>query len=271
MSQDTDSVRRRRLPIWVWFVLANVVVIAAGVNWYLYYVGARGMADMRKPIILTPPAGVPAGRPQLTVQQIIQQVDRGVVLITVKNAKNEKIGLGSGFLIDRSGLVATNYHVISKAADATATFADGKSVAIKGCRAWDADRDLAILELTRVPDQAQVLQLCKSTERIEGSDVIAVGHPQGFRFTTTTGIISAVHSTAELPGKYREAIETPQDNVWVQTNAAINGGNSGGPLLNFEGEVIAINTWVGKGRILASPRTCGTSPTSMEASWPTRP
>ena len=67
---------------------------------------------------------------------------------------------------------------------------------------------------------------------------------------TTTGIISGVHCTFELPGEYREAIEAPPDNVWIQTNAAINGGNSGGPLLNLEGEVIGINTWIAKGQNL---------------------
>ena len=80
--------------------------------------------------------------------------------------------------------------------------------------------------------------------------MIAIGHPQGFKFTTTTGIISAVHTTAELPDPYREAIRAPAEQVWIQTNAAISGGNSGGPLLNRAGEVIGINTWVAAGQNL---------------------
>jgi S1-C subfamily serine protease/peroxiredoxin len=255
MSQGDVSRPRRRIPIWVWFAAANVLVlVAAGTAYYLFFGRGRSTAVNPRSIAPAPPPAQPgdgtAGRPKLTVGQIIRQVDRGVVLITLENAKKNKIGLGSGFLIDRSGLVATNYHVISKASAAKATFADGTSIDVKGCRAWDADGDLAILELARVPDNAQVLQLCKNTNRPAGSDVLAIGHPQGFRFTTTTGIISAVHPTKELPGKYREAIDAPADNVWIQTSAAINGGNSGGPLLNFDGEVIAINTWIAQGQNL---------------------
>ena len=82
------------------------------------------------------------------------------------------------------------------------------------------------------------------------SGVIAVGHPQGFRFTTTMGIISSVHATSDLPDEYRESIKAPAENVWIQTSAAINGGNSGGPLLNLEGEVIGINTWIAQGQNL---------------------
>ena len=251
MSEQESPKPRRSLPIWVWFVLANVlVIVGAGSAWVVWM---NGHAAVAPPPLATPAKIEPASsspRPQLSVGEIVNHVDRGVVLITLKNSKKENIGLGSGFVIDTSGLVATNYHVIRKASSATATFSNGTSVEIKGCRAWDADGDLAILELANVPDGTQVLQLCKDQTRPPASGVIAVGHPQGFRFTTTTGIISAVHTTTDLPNEYRESIEAPADNVWIQTNAAINGGNSGGPLLNLEGEVIGINTWIAQGQNL---------------------
>jgi len=185
-----------------------------------------------------------------SVADVVKLVDRGVVLVRCRNEQGREFSFGSGFLIDPAGLIATNFHVIRAASAAEAVFVDGTTIPIKGCRAWDAKRDLVILELERVPEQIEVLQVSNDTERPHAADVIAIGHPKGFRFTTTTGIISAVHTTAELPEPYRSLLQTPPDVVWIQTNAAISGGNSGGPLLSRHGEVIGINTWVATGENL---------------------
>jgi len=134
-----------------------------------------------------------------SVADVVKLVDRGVVLVRCRNEKGREISFGSGFLIESSGLIATNFHVIRAASAAEAVFVDGTTIPIKGCRAWDAKRDLVILELDRVPEQLEVLRVSNDTERPQAADVIAIGHPKGFRFTTTTGIISAVHTTAELP------------------------------------------------------------------------
>src|SRR5262249_10521697 len=156
-------------------------------------------------------------------------------------SEEEKIGIGSGFVIDEQGLVATNYHVIRGSSRIEATTVDGKKIKVKACRAWDNLGDLAILELDKnAPDlkvqDLKVLPLAQHTTRERASEVIAIGHPQGFQFVTTTGIISAVHTTDELPPGYREQSHAPADYVWLQINAAISGGNSGGPLLNRQGE-----------------------------------
>lgn len=186
-----------------------------------------------------------------SVAEVIERVNRGVVLITSHDSKGNDLGLGSGFVIDASGLVATNFHVLRLATTVDATFVDGTKVDIVGCRAWDEDSDLAILQLAKPLKNMQVASLCQNTERRQAADVIAIGHPQGFKFTTTTGIISAVHTTEELPRQYRNTLSfSPPDNVWIQTNAAISGGSSGGPLLNSAGEVIGINTWIAMGQNL---------------------
>jgi S1-C subfamily serine protease/thiol-disulfide isomerase/thioredoxin len=196
---------------------------------------------------VTSPA--PAGPP--SVADVIERVDRGVVLINSFDTKGNKGGFGSGFVIDAAGLVATNLHVLRTASKAEATFVDGTKIEIAGCRAWDDESDLAILELAKCPEKMQVVPLCQDTARKQAADVIAIGHPQGFKFTTTTGIISAVHTTAELPEPYRNLyIYTRPESVWIQTNAAISGGSSGGPLLNARGEAIGINTWVAQGQNL---------------------
>ncbi|MGH7127793.1 MAG: redoxin domain-containing protein, partial [Planctomycetaceae bacterium] len=77
-----------------------------------------------------------------------------------------------------------------------------------------------------------------------GTPLVAIGHPRGFRFSTTTGIVSAVHTTEQLPEDIRLSMNAPDDQVWIQTNTVIAPGSSGGPLLNRRGEVVGINTWV---------------------------
>ena len=184
---------------------------------------------------------------------VIEDVRNGIVLISISNTDGREIGLGTGFIVDDSGLVATNFHVMSKAHRAKAQFYDGSVVDIKGYRAFDEARDLAIVELAARPPVISVLKLHTEGLPRQGSDVIAIGHPSGFKFTTTTGIVSGVHTTDDLPQAFRvqEFLKSsPADNIWIQTNAAISGGNSGGPLLSMEGEVLGINTWVAAGQNL---------------------
>jgi S1-C subfamily serine protease/thiol-disulfide isomerase/thioredoxin len=208
-----------------------------------------GNATVAGPAATPIASQVAAGGPP-TVAQIIERVEHGIVLITVRNAAGQEVALGTGFVIDASGLVATNYHVMSGANTAYVQFRDGEKVEVRGYRAMDANRDLAVLELAKKPARMQVLKLYGAGNPPQGSDVLAIGHPSGFKFTVTTGIVSAVHLGSELPEVYRVSLKAPSDNVWIQTNAAISGGNSGGPLLNMQGEVLGINTWVAGGQNL---------------------
>ena len=191
----------------------------------------------------TPP---PPGQ-ELRLPDLVKRVEPGVVRLVLYDESGEEVGLGSGFVVDRSGLVATNYHVIAMGDRAVAHFKGGEGRgeqrAVIGARAWDADRDLAVLQLESLPADVHVLPLSEALPPV-GTDVVAVGHPGGFQFTTTTGIVSALHRTDQLPAEARDFLDSPADQMWIQTNATISGGNSGGPLLNLRGEVVGVNSWV---------------------------
>ena len=186
-------------------------------------------------------------RDKLDLADLIDRVDDGVVLISGLDAFGKAVTLGSGFIIDKSGLVATNFHVVSKAIKVRVQFRDASEVDVKGYRAYNPLRDLAILELAEMPDKLEALRLAGDEDPRQGSDVVAIGHPSGFKFTSTPGIVSGVHMTKDLPEAVQSFLGAPADNVWIQTNAVISPGNSGGPLLNSYGEVIGINTWVSRG------------------------
>ncbi|MFH5804479.1 trypsin-like peptidase domain-containing protein [Alienimonas sp. DA493] len=186
----------------------------------------------------------------LSVPDLIERVSPGVVRLTLYDDAGQEVGLGSGFVVidptadaPDAGLVATNFHVISEGARAVARFRDGEERDVTGVRVWDAQRDLAVLELDSLPAAAVPLPLAEMLPTV-GAQTVAVGHPGGFQFTTTTGIVSALQRTDQLPDGARRFLSAPADQMWVQTNATISGGNSGGPLLNLRGEVIGVNTWV---------------------------
>lgn len=127
---------------------------------------------------------------------------------------------------------------------ATAQFYDGQTFDITGYRGYDRERDLALVQLSGCPANMRVLDLQVGEIPRVGSDVIAIGHPSGFKFRASFGIVSSVQTTNELPDDVREKLTAPANNLWIQTDAAISGGNSGGPLLNMNGEVLGINSWI---------------------------
>jgi S1-C subfamily serine protease len=144
-------------------------------------------------------------------------------------------GQGSGFIIDRSGIILTNAHVVSKADTVSVTLKDGRI--FKGdVRGVDEVSDLAVVKLKGVTEPLPVAPLGDSDQAQVGDWAIAVGNPVGLDNTVTLGIISTLHRTSAevgIPGKRLD---------FIQTDAAINPGNSGGPLLSETGEVIGINT-----------------------------
>ncbi|KAB8316396.1 PDZ domain-containing protein [Tolypothrix campylonemoides VB511288] len=143
-------------------------------------------------------------------------------------------GLGSGFIIDKSGLILTNAHVVDKADKVTVRLKDGRSFEGK-VQGADEVTDLAVVKINAGAD-LPVAPLGSSNNVQVGDWAIAVGNPLGLDNTVTLGIVSTLRrSSAEvrIPDKRLE---------FIQTDAAINPGNSGGPLLNGQGEVIGINT-----------------------------
>lgn len=198
----------------------------------------------------SPAKTTPVPNESLSRAALIDAAMQSVVLITSRDASGREIGTGTGFVIDPSGLVATNFHVVEGASQASVKFRDQTTCRVAGYRAMDAQGDLAILEIEQPPDNLPPLELASDESPSPGAEVLAVGHPSGFQFSTSEGVVSAVHTTAELPENYRRWIKAPADSVWIQTTAAISGGNSGGPLLNTRGEVIGVNSWVAGGENL---------------------
>ncbi|MGE5193101.1 MAG: S1C family serine protease [Deltaproteobacteria bacterium] len=143
-------------------------------------------------------------------------------------------GTGSGFIWDAQGYVVTNYHVIEKAGAAKVTLAD-RSV-------WDArlvgvarDKDLAVLKIDAPEDKLSPIQLGTSANLQVGQKVFVIGNPFGLDQTLTTGIISG------LGREILSLTKRPIQGV-IQTDAAVNPGNSGGPLLDSAGLLIGVNT-----------------------------
>ncbi|WP_283194339.1 DegQ family serine endoprotease [Rhizobium sp. AN80A] len=138
--------------------------------------------------------------------------------------------LGSGFVIDPQGLIVTNNHVIDGADDIEINFADGTKLKAK-LIGTDTKTDLAVLKV-EPKKPLKAVQFGDSSVMRIGDWVMAIGNPFGFGGSVTVGIIS---------GRGRNINAGPYDN-FIQTDAAINKGNSGGPLFNMKGEVIGINT-----------------------------
>ncbi|WP_392533713.1 HhoA/HhoB/HtrA family serine endopeptidase [Nostoc sp. C117] len=143
-------------------------------------------------------------------------------------------GLGSGFIIDKTGLVLTNAHVVDKADKVTVRLKDGRTFEGK-VQGIDEVTDLAVVKIN-AGDNLPVATLGSSNNVQVGDWAIAVGNPLGFDNTVTLGIVSTLKRSSAQVGISDKRLD------FIQTDAAINPGNSGGPLLNGRGEVIGINT-----------------------------
>ncbi len=168
-----------------------------------------------------------------TVSQVAQQARPSVAHITVRR-KDHGNGAGSGFVFTPDGFLLTNSHVVHGTREVIAAFADGAEYRARVI-GEDPDTDTAVLRLEGGTTPA--LPLGDSGRLQPGQIAIAVGSPLGLEFTVTAGIVSALGRS--LPGFGGRLIEDV-----IQTDAALNPGNSGGPLLNSAGKVIGVNTAV---------------------------
>ena len=139
--------------------------------------------------------------------------------------------LGSGFIIDKKGIVVTNYHVIENAEEITVVLSDDQSfkATVLG---QDQKTDIAVLKIEPEDVELTAVEFGDSDSLRVGDWVLAIGNPFGLGGTVTAGIVSA---------RGRDIGNGPYDD-FIQTDASINRGNSGGPLFNLDGEVIGINT-----------------------------
>jgi putative serine protease PepD len=182
----------------------------------------------------------------LSVNQIYRRAYRGVVEITVTEAASSSTPFGggggtqqaqgSGWVYDSDGHIVTNDHVVDGATSIKVRFWDGKvySATTVGT---DRSTDLAVIKVDAPSSELFPLTVGDSTQLQVGDGVVAIGSPFGLEETVTSGIVSALHRA--IQGQTNFTI-----NDSIQTDAAINHGNSGGPLLNTQGQVVGVNAQI---------------------------
>jgi putative serine protease PepD len=203
-----------------------------------------------------PAASVKAADGQ-SVNEIVRQTKDGVVDIKVRSSGGtapdrfggpggsgqgggrESQAEGSGFVIDNDGHIATNQHVVDGATSITVTFANGHTAAAKVV-GTDASTDIAVIKADAPKSELHPLTLADSAQVQVGDGVVAIGSPFGLEGTVTTGIVSALGRTINAPNDFTISGA-------IQTDAAINHGNSGGPLLDAAGHVVGINAQIESG------------------------
>ena len=187
----------------------------------------------------------------LTPEQIYRRDAPGVVQITATSvtqtidpynfapATQTQQALGSGFVIDKAGHIVTNYHVVKGASKVQVSFSGQDQIAATVVGS-DASTDTAVLKVDAHARALTPLPLGNSDAVTVGDPVYAIGNPFGFTRTLTSGLVSAVQRQIEAPNTL------PIDHA-IQTDAAINHGNSGGPLIDAAGRVIGVTSQISTG------------------------
>lgn len=177
-----------------------------------------------------------------TVTGVVGSVAEAVVHIEIKKkVRNRKTnetmlqpGSGSGFIISSDGYIVTNAHVVENASEIKVSFADGRRVTAE-LKGSDASTDIAVLKTYE--SGLRSMTFADSDKLLPGQIAIAIGNPMGLQHSVTAGVISALGRTLRATnGRLIDDV--------IQTDAALNPGNSGGPLVNSKGSVIGVNTAV---------------------------
>ena len=180
----------------------------------------------------------------LSVSDIYQRTQKGVVEITVTTSQSTnpfggqqtQQAQGSGFVYDSNGRIITNQHVVEGATSISVRFWNGTTYKAKLVGS-DPSTDLAVVKVDAPASVLTPLTLADSNDVAVGDNVVAIGSPFGLENTVTSGIVSALHRQMTSPNNF--SIDDS-----IQTDAAINHGNSGGPLLNAEAQVIGVNAQI---------------------------
>src|SRR5216684_3018222 len=247
-TQEPEHVNKRTLlhrgaPI------AAALALGGGAGAGIYAATSHGTtsAPVASTAATAQPAAVKTTVSSLT--QLYDNVTPGVVDITVdSNAPSSNFGFGpgggggttqaegSGFVVDTSGHIVTNQHVVDGATSITVRFKDGKT-AKATLVGTDPSTDIAVIKVNVAASELHPLTLGTSSTIEPGQDVIAIGSPFGLTETMTSGIVSAIDRTIQAPNNYSIAGA-------IQTDAPINHGNSGGPLLDTSGNVVGVNAQI---------------------------
>jgi S1-C subfamily serine protease len=222
-------------------------------------VGKLGSETTYRPIVASSsPSATPAsfaGSKALSIHQIYERWAPGVVQITSTSVVNvpqdpffgnpfapqqqEQQSLGSGFVIDKPGHIVTNYHVVEGAKTVQVSFSNGENVRAR-IVGTDPSTDIAVLQVQTHSRALKPLVWGNSDNAQVGDSVVAIGNPFGYTRSVTAGIVSALERPLTAPNNFQ--IEHA-----IQTDAALNHGNSGGPLLDARGEVIGVNSQISTG------------------------
>ncbi|MHB8642715.1 MAG: S1C family serine protease [Gaiellaceae bacterium] len=202
----------------------------------------------------TTPASFAGGK-ALTIHDVYVRAAPGVVQITSTSVvtvpqdpffgnpfapqTEQQQSLGSGFVIDKAGHIVTNYHVVAGARSVQVSFSNGENVKARVV-GTDPSTDIAVLQVDAHSRAFTPLQWGNSDNAQVGDSVVAIGNPFGYTRTVTAGIVSAVDRPLSAPNNF--IIDHA-----IQTDAALNHGNSGGPLLDTRGLVIGVNSQISTG------------------------
>ncbi|GAC1661548.1 MAG: trypsin-like peptidase domain-containing protein [Candidatus Acidiferrum sp.] len=231
--------------------LPRLLITAAALLAAAYWAGARWGQRQPREVEAVPPtkAGLTLAPPQdVTLSgdeainvRIYRQASPAVANVLTKATEMDFFsdpvpveGAGSGFVIDPRGYILTNFHVVQEAQSIEVVLGDQSHYIAKFVGA-DQRNDVALLKIEPQGKPLAVLPLGDSSKLQVGQKVLAIGNPFRFSTTLTTGVVSALGRTVQTS-------ETTAIDEAIQTDAAINRGNSGGPLINSHGEVIGINS-----------------------------
>ena len=229
---------RTRLPL-VLAGLAAALVLGAGTGAMTVALLDGGSTVVRQVTVTSPePVAEASG---LAIGEIYERSEASVVKITVRGGtstfgQQQRGAVGSGFVYDREGHVVTNQHVVDGAGSISVQFSDGSTHSAR-LIGTDRSTDLAVIRVDASAEKLEPLRLGDSSAVDVGDAVVAIGSPFGLEGTVTSGIVSALHRQMTAPNGF-----TINDSI--QTDAAINHGNSGGPLLDSRGLVIGVNAQI---------------------------
>ena len=244
-SKEKKKKRRNSKGIAKYIALALICSLCGGVvgSGVTYFVtGKSGSNNSSGNTIVTDPVSFATDITALSAVDIYKKVAPAVVMVSTKSVQSvngwfqqETEGMGSGFIINNDGYILTNYHVIDGAKEVTVTLSDGQEVTASVVN-YDSDQDVAMIKINQDIEVPGVVELGDSDALQPGEEVLAIGNPlsKELSSTLTKGIVSALNRSIET--------ETGVSTNLIQTDTAINSGNSGGPLINTKGEVIGINT-----------------------------
>ncbi len=218
------------------FTLVLAIIFGVGLFAGLEYAGSStgstsSTATTTKSVVTTPTTASSGSTIEALQEAAIAKIEPAVVELDVTTTQGEQIG--SGVIIDTKGDIVTNYHIVNGEESITAVLYNGSKVQAQLVGTNTAD-DLAVVRIQPFANMT-VAQIGDSSRLVVGQEVMAIGNPLGITETATKGIVSALNRSVT------ESTETTVSNA-IQTDAAVNPGNSGGALINLQGQLIGIPT-----------------------------